>query len=307
MMLSGDERMRLATMVALLTPCLGLAQSGDSSVAFEAASVKPAGPAVSGEVSGGMHGGPGTSDPGRISIHRGTLSDLLARAYDVERDQISGPAWIEDRETYAYRIDATIPPNTTKQQFQLMFQSLLAERFHVRLHHETKTRPGYELVVASGGPKLKEWNPDATVPAGGATVDEKGFLKLPAGSGLGFVMPKGGGVGAIQMSFRQTMAQFCHGLGADINMANGVPIAGVQPRVIDKTGLTATYEFTLEFAGSMRPSDGEPGASSASDPTGAPNIFTAVEKQLGLKLVKVPDLSVDMVIVDSADKVPAGN
>lgn len=299
--------MRLAIMVALLTPCLALAQAGDSSLAFEAASVKPAGPAVSGEVSGGMHGGPGTSDPGRITIHRGTLSELLARAYDVQRDQISGPAWIEDREAYAYRIDATMPPDTTKERFQLMFQNLLAERFHVRLHHETKTRPGYELMVANGGPKLKEWDPATSVATGKPTVDGNGFLKLPPGSGVGFVMPHGGGVGPIRMSYRQTMAQFCRGLGADINMANGVPISGVQARVIDKTGLTATYEFTLEFAGSLGSHEGEPGASVASDPAGAPDIFTAVEKQLGLKLVKLPDLSVDMLIVDSADKVPIGN
>ena len=159
--------MRLATMVVLLTPRLGLPQADDSSVTFEAASVKPAGPAVPGEQSGGMHGGPGTSDPGRITNHRGTLSDLLARAYDVQRDQISPPVWIEDRGTHAYGVDATMPPNTTKEQFQLMFQNLLAERFHVRLHHETKTRPGYELRVANCGPKLKEWAPDER--AGGRT------------------------------------------------------------------------------------------------------------------------------------------
>ena len=299
--------MRLATMLLLFTPCLGLAQAGDSTVAFEVASVKPAGPAVSNEVSGAMRGGPGTSDPGRISIHRGSLSDLLARAYDVQRDQISGPAWIEDRDTYAYRVDATMPPNTTKEQFQSMFQNLLAERFHVRLRHETKTRPGYELTIANGGPKLKEWNPATAVAAGEPEVDAKGFLKLPPGSGVGFVMPRGTGVRPIRMSYRQTMAEFCRGLGAEINMANGVPIGSAKARVTDKTGLTATYEFTLEFAGSMRQPDAEAGPSAAGDPTGAPDLFTAVEKQLGLKLVKVPDLSVDMLIVESADKVPAGN
>ncbi len=299
--------MKLAAIVALLTPCLGLAQAGDSKVAFEAASVKPAGPAAGNEVSGAMRGGPGTSDPGRITVRRGTLSELLARAYDVQRDQISGPAWIEDRETYVYRVDATLPPNTSKEQFLLMFQKLLAERFRVRLHRETNTRPGYELTVANGGPKLKEWTPGTSAATGKPVVDEKGFLKLGPGATVGFVMPKGGGVAPLRMSYRETMAEFCRSLGPDINMANSTPIGGVQPRIIDKTGLTGTYEFTLEFAGSFRPLDGEPGVSPASDPAGAPDIFTALEKQLSLKLTKLKDVTVDTLIVDSADKVPAEN
>jgi uncharacterized protein (TIGR03435 family) len=96
-------------------------------------------------------------------------------------------------------------------------------------------------------------------------------------------------------------------------MANGTPIGGPQARVVDKTGLTGTYEFTLEFAGSMgmmpsAPVSGEPGMPLASDPTeGAPDIFTAVQKQLGLKLVKVRDIPVDMLIVENADKVPTAN
>jgi uncharacterized protein (TIGR03435 family) len=298
---------KLAVMVALLSPCLGFSQASTSNIAFEAASVKPAGPAVGNEVSGAMHGGPGTSDPGRITIHRATLSDLLARAYDVQRDQISGPAWIEDREEFVYRIDATFSPNTTKEQFHSMFRNLLAERFHVRLHQETKTRPGYELTVAAGGPKLKEWIPDTNAVPGKPGVDEKGFLKLPPGSGLGLVMPRGGGVGAIRISYRQTMAEFCRSLGAEINMANRTPIGGVQARVIDKTGLTGKYQFTLEFAGSFGSPEGEPSTPVASDPTGAPDLLTAIEKQLGLKLVKVKDISVDMVVVDSADKVPTEN
>jgi uncharacterized protein (TIGR03435 family) len=109
---------------------------------------------------------------------------------------------------------------------------------------------------------------------------------------------------------------FCRGLGADINMSNGTPIGSPQARVVDKTGLTGTYEFTLEFAGSMAspelapsaPAEGGPGMPLADDPTGgAPDIFTAVEKQLGLKLVKVKDIPVDMLMVENADKVPTEN
>ena len=116
--------MKLGSIIALfLTAFLapwtpGFAQVADSNVTFEAASVKPAGPLVSGQA-GGMRGGPGTDDSGRITIPRATLSDLLTRAYDVWLDQISSPAWLNDRSAYAYRIDATLPPNTTREQFRL--------------------------------------------------------------------------------------------------------------------------------------------------------------------------------------------
>ena len=150
--------MKLGAIVVLFLTAILAAQAADSKLTFEAASVKPAGPFVPGEM-GGMRGGPGTGNPGRITIARATLTNLLTRAYDVWFDQVSGPAWLNDGSAYAYRIDATLPPNTTMEQFRLMLQNLLAERFHLRLHHETKLRPGYELVVASGGPKLKEWNP----------------------------------------------------------------------------------------------------------------------------------------------------
>src|ERR1019366_4082456 len=178
--LSGDKCMELGAIVFFLTAFLA-AQAADSNVAFEAASVKPAGPFVPGEM-GGIRGGPGTDDPGRITAPRATLSDLLARAYDVWLDQISGPAWLNDRSAYGYRIDATLPPNATTEQFRLMLQNLLAERFHLRLHHETKTRPGYELVVASGGPKLKERVPVTSAASGKPSVDGSGFLRLPPGA-----------------------------------------------------------------------------------------------------------------------------
>lgn len=88
---------------------------------------------------------------------------------------------------------------------------------------------------------------------------------------------------------------------------------GPLPHVTDKTGLTGAYEFTLEYAytgpvprGAMPPADSA-GMPVASDPAGAaPSFFRAFEK-LGLKLVKVKDVPVDVLIVDSADKVPTEN
>ena len=78
-----------------------------------------------------------------------TLKNLLTVAYGVKNYQISGPGWLD---TERYDIMAKMPPDTTKEQFALMLQSLIAERFKLTLHRETKDLPLYELAVAKGGP-----------------------------------------------------------------------------------------------------------------------------------------------------------
>lgn len=283
--------------IGLMSPPWGWAQSrsGGAAPVFEVASVKPAGPFVpSGRTALGIGGGPGTEDPGRITAARATLADLLTRAYDVRYDQISGPLWLSDG-SYAYAIDATIPPNTTKDQFRLMLQNLLAERFHLKLHHQAQARSGYELTVAPGGPKLKPWKPSA----------KSGRPAAP----VSIMMNTSGRPYPVRMSFHESMEAFCRGLGADINISNGEPMNGAQPRVVDRTGLTGAYEFTLEFAGAMVVPGAAPPSQqdAAADPVDLPNIFVAIQKQLGLKLVKVNNVPVDMLIVDNADKIPTAN
>jgi uncharacterized protein (TIGR03435 family) len=120
------------------------------------------------------------------------------------------------------------------------------------------------------------------------------------------------GVAPIRMRRRLTMALFCLELGADINLSRGLPLDAPLPRVVDKTGLTGLYEFNIEFAGLMRAAgrmpaaaDGDSGAAIASDP--APDIFTAVKKQLGLRLQKLKSVPVDVLVVDHADKEPTEN
>jgi uncharacterized protein (TIGR03435 family) len=77
-----------------------------------------------------------------------------------------------------------------------------------------------------------------------------------------------------------------------------LPVAPM-PRVIDKTGLNAVYEFTLNFEGTYM--------AGYLPSVGGPNLFAALEKQLGLKLVKVKDVPVDVIVVDQVDKVPTEN
>ena len=292
--------------------------------AFDAASVKAVNPAAPPPL--GATGGPGTSDPGRIHFGRAPMLELLMRAYDVATDQVAGPSWIQGDLTGAstYTIDATMPASTTKEQFRFMLQNLLAERFHLVVHHETQDFPGYDLVVAKGGPKFKEATPAAASGPGRATGKD-GFPILPPGPQTSIIQLPG--VQRVKYQER-SMAEFAYNLGFRIAVALATNPAGdlgaKRPRVRDKTDLTGKYDFILEYScescvgqGNIgmapglvrRPAPDAPAAESATEPVGgeSPRIFEAIEKQLGLKLVKVKDIPMDVIVVDRVDKVPTAN
>ena len=81
-----------------------------------------------------------------------TLKNLLTTAYDVKNFQISGPGWLD---TERFEINAVMPPETTKEQFKVMLRNLLAERFTLTIHRETKELLTYALLVNKGGPKVE--------------------------------------------------------------------------------------------------------------------------------------------------------
>jgi uncharacterized protein (TIGR03435 family) len=187
-----------------------VARAPAQSPTFDAVSVKPAGPFVPGSM--GMRGGPGTNDPGRIISTYVMLKNVLMKAYDLRPDQISGPAWMDDYsigDSNFFSITATMPPSTTPERFRLMLQNLLAERFHLAVHHETREFPGYELVVASGGPKLREAAPED----GGAArrpverFDANGFPIRRLGDSSFTSLPRPGTWGIIRSSNRVSMAK----------------------------------------------------------------------------------------------------
>lgn len=277
-----------AVLAALMWCALADGQTAQTPQAFEVASVKPAPPAVNG-ADYRMRGGPGTDDPGQISYPRVGLLDLLMRAYGVRMDQVSGPDWIHSE---VYSVVAKLPPNTTKDQFNVMLQNLMAERFHLKLHHEAREFQVYWLLVAKGGPKLKTLSPDAAT---------GGFPALRPGARVATATGTGPLYGTVRSTHRQTMAEFADGLGAMVNMSNGDGIVRGSPppaHVFDKTGLKGEFEFTLEFAGSVLPGG-------ANDSL-APTLFVALEKQLGLRLER-RKAALDVLVIDHADRVPTGN
>jgi uncharacterized protein (TIGR03435 family) len=275
---------------------------------FSAASVKPAGPAIR-EGMGGVTGGPGTDAPGRVMMPRMPVSTLVMLAYDLKRDQLSGPAWIDDGFNDGFAITATMPKATTKEQYCGMLRNLLTDRFHLAVHREVQSRPGYELVVSKSGSKLKRESrsPDSSELPESASIDANSnrFPKFPLNGqpGLRIAMSPQGGV--VRMSYRGALAPFATGLGPFITWSAGnTGFGDPNARLVDKTGLDGVYEIRLEFAG---PQPNSPGTEGVDLGAGAPNIFDAVPQQLGLKLQKAKSVPVDVVVIDHVDRTPTKN
>jgi uncharacterized protein (TIGR03435 family) len=298
---SGILRQTVVAVVAALAWC-AVARGQE----FEVASVKTT---VRRMGAPPPSGGPGTSDPGQFTCAQITLWNLIQLAYGVELDQISGPDWIRSE---WYTVTAKIPPNTSVADFRLMLQHLLAERFHLAVHHDVKQAPGFDLVVASGGPKIKPVPADsAEAPAPPQKMDENSFPSLPPG------VPSRSMIfgDMVRSTHRETMAQFAADLAGLISTSSGSYPTPIAPRVVDRTELPGKYEFRLESAVSpdlqrvlAARTAGDPGAPQfSSEPGGGPTIFTAVEKQLGLKLVKTKSVPVDLLVIDRVDKVPTEN
>lgn len=232
--------------------------------AFEVASVKPAKDPAG--VRGGCHGIDSAypasqiaSAPplGRCVISDARLGHLIQIAYQMQYK--GGPDWIrygDDR----FNVDAKVEDPTKASEAQLleMLQALLEERFRLKLHRETSEVQGFALVVAKNGPKMRESKDDEMHVSFGAA--RKPMPNMP----VNFTARK---------FSTANLAAFLGGFGRP---------------VIDKTGLTADYDFTLAW-----------------DEANGPSLTTALQEQLGLRFEseKVP---VTLLIVESAQK-PTGN
>ena len=267
-----------------LVICLGLvlvaracAQGAADHLTFEVASVKPA---KHGNFSS-MDGGPGTKDPGQFRAANMELSFIVMHAYGLDEDQLFRPAWMDRA---GFDVVANVPPGTTKEQFRKMLQNLLAERFQMQVHHETRVVPVYELTVAKSGPKLKPaaqgGGADDFVPGSGLRrVNRDGFPILPPGrSNFACGHLPDGSYCTYRMWTMERLAQ----------RLSTPTLAGAGRRVVDKTALMGQYDFTLYFSPANGP-DGE-----------APSIEQALQEQLGLKLVP-SKASIDALVIDHAE------
>jgi uncharacterized protein (TIGR03435 family) len=97
--------------------------------------------------------------PGRLVATNASLDECIRWAYEVKEYQVSGPPWLNS-DTVTYNIEAKAPPETPAKQIRLMLQTLLAERFKLALHRESRMLSVYNLVVAKNGHKLQEAAPE---------------------------------------------------------------------------------------------------------------------------------------------------
>ena len=255
----------------ILTSCAAFGQAAAESLTFEVASVKPAEPQTGMGIRVMMRGGPGSADPGQITYSNVTLKNLMVNAYAVKEYQINGPKWLDSER---FDIVAKIPKGTTKEEFQLMLQNLLAERFKLTLHHETKELPMYALVVGKGGPKLKESVEDDATASGAAPQGGTAGSGGPSASAPPPPPPPpppgSDGAGPVMGRLRvgaDGMPQLPAGMGKNgmmMMMTNGrmrlvvnrQPITALTVMlsnqlgrpVVDATGLKGKYDFNLDFA-----------------------------------------------------------
>jgi uncharacterized protein (TIGR03435 family) len=187
----------------------------------------------------------------------------------INQNQVIGaPSWSTsdgfDIEAKVAAADLPTLAKMTFEQRRTMFQQILTDRFKLAAHHETRELPIYQLVVGKNGSKLKESSPDdpAAKPHGPNMMFGQGKVTATDGSVSMFISALSRQLGRI---------------------------------IIDKTGLTGRYDFTLEWT----PENAAPSEQSA------PDIFTAIQEQLGLKLepAKGP---VDVIVIDHIER-PSAN
>lgn len=234
-----------------------------------------------------MTGGPGTTDPERISWRNVPLRLVVLIAFGLKQPyELSAPPALIDRR---YEILAKVPKGATKEQFNLMLQQLLVERFNFEAHREIRRIPGYALEVARGGPKFHESQPRPDNPetvTGTGTRGPRAFRNSD-------------GTLMIPLSFSNSpISAFVRALENRLRSP-----------VLDKTGLTGRYDISLDYpsGSSIRGLDSAQAVGNDTfAPELAPSLFAAVREQLGLNLVKVT-VPFDILVVDHVDATPAAN
>jgi uncharacterized protein (TIGR03435 family) len=241
--------------------------AADAKPEFEVATIKPARPDGRFSLT--------VNRSGMLNTTSTSVSDLLKFAYGLHPRQIlNGPSWLESE-----KYDVTGKPDVdglpSAGQLKMMVQKLLADRFQMAFHRDKKELSVYAITVAKSGAKI--------------TKNETNTAGLP-----------GFGMGSQGLTVRNsTIAEFAGVLQANI----------LEQPVVDQTGFGSTrYDFVLRWT--LDPSQGQvggppPNAAPTPDADAPPDLFTAVQQQLGLKLesTKAP---VEVLVIDRVEK-PSAN
>ena len=301
--------------------------------AFEVATIKPANmPSPADVMNGKMHVGMKT-DAARVDIGFMSLTEMICAAYKVKQYQISGPDWMNAlMGGQRFDVLAKMPEGATKEQVPEMLQALLAERFKLAIHRDTKEHAVYALVVGKGGVKMKEAAAEAPPPAAPEKADmAPGEEPAPAAdANPQFKMKRnadGSGSATVHTPEGNSKISYsASGMHMEMEKMNMETLAGmlapfVDRPVVDKTELKGSFQVVLDLttddlmnvarkAGAAMPgagaASGDAGtlpSDAASEPSGS--IFKSVQ-QLGLKLEsrKAP---VETIVIDHLEKMPTEN
>lgn len=237
--------------------------AANANPAFEVATIKPSEP--------GRPGKAFTVRGADVLTINTTLSDLITMAYGLHPRQIDGPAWLEtDKFDVTGRPDAPGQPNV--EQMKIMIQKMLADRFQLKFHRDKKELSVYALTVGKTGSKI--------------TKSDRDPNSLP---GLFFRGP------GINLNVTNaTIGEFTNLLQNSV----------LEKPVVDQTGLKEKYDFILKFTPDQTQMQGLLGGAPpppADNLDAAPDLFTAVQQQLGLKLesTKAP---AEVFIIDHVEK-----
>jgi uncharacterized protein (TIGR03435 family) len=196
------SRRQLLTLFASTT----LVATAQAPAEFEVATIKPAPPQAEGRTSTRMSS---DTDTGKLNYTNVNLKEVIGKAYKVQQYQITGPDWIN---TERFDIVARFAPHSAQEQIPLMLQALLADRFKLTLHRETRELPMYALVVAKNGPKFKSTETETGISSNSSRTHWHVAAKV-------------------------SMHRFAEFLSDEA----GRP-------VVDRTSLSGTYELTLDWA-----------------------------------------------------------
>ena len=296
--------------VTLLSAAAAWAQA--AAPAFEVASIRPSPPTS-----------PTARTPPYANVDKAgvrlrlPLQGVLCMAYNVRADQIVAPAWLTNTR---FDIEAKLPDGATEEQIPPMLQGLLADRFKLTVHRESREQSVYALVVGKDGLKMQ---PKAAEPAGDAAADAppprtrngcnpranesansdgkattitntNGDMKMS----IHFDGAKGEVL--IEASRTKTLAEW---LTTELTIVGGLGLGSGPSIVIDKTNLTGEYPIRL-----TQSADGDSGAIAPGQspaPLGDPWFFAALEK-LGLKLER-QKAPVETIVIDRIEKTPTEN
>jgi uncharacterized protein (TIGR03435 family) len=232
---------------------------------FEVASVRPSSPDTRLEsFVPTLNVAPGTT----LRIVNRQLKELIMIAYGIGGRQLAGPQWLIDPpgadtgDVARFDILAKVPDDATKEQIPVMLQNLLADRFHFRAHHEERQIEIYALELAKGGMKIKP-GPEGE--------------RRPSGCARSMFGENGITTATCQNMTPAQLAQQLQTLS---------PAYFREGPVVDKTGLTQSYDFTLQWITTLQRDAGQEG----------PSMYDAVD-QLGLHINRQKGAA-DVLVVD---------